>query len=544
MNRWIRYIATRLLYMALTLFVIASVTFFLMSTLPGTPYNNQDKLTELQLATLNVKYGFDKPLLVRYGNYMRNILHGDFGISLQFSDQPVASLLGSRIGPSIQLGLQAVVFGTIIGTIMGAIAAMKQNTFVDVFCQLFAITGRSVPNFVVAVILQFIFAVTLNWLPIGLWNDGFRSTILPTLALSISPMADAARFIRTEMVEVLSSDYIELARAKGMGEIRIAFTHGLRNALIPLITFLQDAWRRLRKNKAAVFCMTLLLVIILIALLAPVLAPYPPNEQHIPYANLPPCIPGVSIPGVDGTISFRGNRVDRYAMAGVPDDVNFLFGTDEFGRDLFSRTLYGTRISLLIAFVAVLLDLSIGVVYGLTSAMKGGRADLLMQRILEMLSGIPSLVLVVLMLLVFEPGVFSIILALVISSWIPMARVVRAQTLRIKQMEYVQAARALGCTNAKIALSHVLPNISGVVIVRAMFSIPSAIFFETFLSFLGVGMKIPNASLGTLLNGGYKVFKLYPYQMFIPAAILCVIMLSFNLFADGLRDAFDPKMKE
>ena len=238
MNRWIRFIATRLLYMALTLFVIASVTFFLMSALPGTPYNNQDKLTELQLATLNAKYGFDKPLLVRYGNYMRNILHGDFGISLQFSDQPVASLLGSRIGPSIQLGLQAVVFGTIIGTIMGAIAAMKQNTFVDVFCQLFAITGRSVPNFVVAVILQFIFAVTLNWLPIGLWNDGFRSTILPTLALSISPMADAARFIRTEMVEVLSSDYIELARARGMGEIRIAFTHGLRNALIPLITTL------------------------------------------------------------------------------------------------------------------------------------------------------------------------------------------------------------------------------------------------------------------------------------------------------------------
>lgn len=314
--------------------------------------------------------------------------------------------------------------------------------------------------------------------------------------------------------------------------------------LAPPITFLQDAWRRLRKNKAAVFCMIVLGVIILIALLAPVLAPYPPNEQHIPYANLPPRIPGVSIDGFNGKIVFRGNLVDRYALAHVPDGVNFYFGTDEFGRDLFSRTLYGTRISLLIAFIAALLDLSIGVLYGLTSAMKGGRVDMLMQRLLEMLSGIPSLVIVVLMLLVFEPGVFSIILALVISSWIPMARVVRAQTLRIRQMEYVQAARALGCTDAKIALSHVLPNISGVVIVRAMFSIPSAIFFETFLSFLGVGMKIPNASLGTLLNGGYKVFRLYPYQMFIPAVILCVIMLSFNLFADGLRDAFDPKMKE
>lgn len=314
--------------------------------------------------------------------------------------------------------------------------------------------------------------------------------------------------------------------------------------LAPPITFLQDAWRRLRKNRAAVFCLVVLGLIVSVALLAPVLSPYPPNEQHISYANLPPRIPGVSIAGLDGTLVFRGSRVDRYAQAHVPDGVNFYFGTDEFGRDLFSRTLYGMRISLLIAFVAALLDLSIGVIYGLSSAMKGGRTDLIMQRILEILSGVPSLVIVVLMLLIFEPGVFSIILALVISSWIPMARVVRAQTLRVKQMEYVQAAMALGCTDAKIAVFHILPNISGVVIVRAMFSIPSAIFFETFLSFLGVGMKIPNASLGTLLNGGYKVFRLYPYQMFIPAVILCVVMLSFNLFADGLRDAFDPRMKE
>ena len=121
---------------------------------------------------------------------------------------------------------------------LGVFAAMKQNTWVDAFCSVFAITGRSVPNFVIAVLGQYLFAITLNWLPIGLWNDGFRSTILPTLALSISPMADAARFVRTEMVEVLSSDYIELARAKGMSEIRVALTHGLRNALIPLITVL------------------------------------------------------------------------------------------------------------------------------------------------------------------------------------------------------------------------------------------------------------------------------------------------------------------
>ncbi|MGM9604502.1 MAG: ABC transporter permease [Faecousia sp.] len=310
------------------------------------------------------------------------------------------------------------------------------------------------------------------------------------------------------------------------------------------LSFLEDSWRKLRKNKAAVVTLALLVIITTLAFLAPVISPFDPNEQHLAYKNLPPKWPGVHIDGLNGMTEFRGRKIDAYALANVPEGQCFLLGTDEFGRDLLSRCLWGTRISLVIAFIAAVLDLTIGIAYGLFSAMKGGRTDTLMQRILEILSGIPSLVLVVLMLLVFEPGILSIILAMVISSWIPMARVVRAETLKLKQMEYVQAARALGASETKIALSHVLPNISGIVIVRAMFSIPSSIFFETFLSFLGVGMRIPNASIGTLLNGGYKVFRLYPYQMFIPAIILCVIMLSFNLFADGLRDVFDPKMKE
>jgi oligopeptide transport system permease protein len=288
----------------------------------------------------------------------------------------------------------------------------------------------------------------------------------------------------------------------------------------------------------------ILLATITLAFLAPVLAPHNPNAQNIPHANLPPRIPHVSINGFNGWSSFRGALVDRYAAAGVPSDVHYPFGTDEFGRDLLSRTLYGTRISLIIAFIAALLDLSIGVFYGLSSALKGGTTDTVMQRVLEIINGVPNLVLVVLMLLIFHPGILSIILALSLSSWIPMARIVRAQTLQIKEREYVQAARALGSSPVRIALFHLLPNIAGTVAVRTMFSIPSAIFFETFLSFIGVGMKIPNASLGTLLNGGYKVFRIYPYQMGIPAVILCVIMLAFNIFADGLRDAFDPRMKD
>lgn len=309
-------------------------------------------------------------------------------------------------------------------------------------------------------------------------------------------------------------------------------------------TFLQDAWRRLCKNKGAVSSMVLLAIIIILAFLAPVLAPYNPNEQNVPYANLPPKIPGVSMNGLNGMKKLQGQWLDSYALSNVPDNQYFIFGTDEFGRDLLSRTLYGTRISLTIAFIAAVLDLTIGVIYGLTSAIKGGRTDNIMQRILEILTGIPNLVLVVLMLLIFKPGILSIILALTISSWIPMARIVRGQALRLKNLEYVQSAIVLGSSQVRYAISHILPNIAGIVVVRAMFSIPSAIFFETFLSFIGVGMKIPNASLGTLLNSGYKMFRIHPYQMWIPSVILCVIMLAFNLFADGLRDAFDPKMKE
>jgi oligopeptide transport system permease protein len=304
-----------------------------------------------------------------------------------------------------------------------------------------------------------------------------------------------------------------------------------------------NALRRLAKNKAAVVSVAALAVIIGAAFCAPLIAPYNPNAQNIPQANLPPRIKGVNIRGLDGQVKSRGGAwQNKYADAGL-DGVYHVFGTDEFGRDLFSRALYGSRISLVIACIAALLDMTIGVAYGLASALKGGRADTVMQRALEILSGIPSLVLVVLLILIFRPGIASIIFALAISSWIPMSRLVRAQTLRVKNLEYVLSARALGASTARIAFSHVLPNIASAVIVRTMFSIPSAIFFETFLSFIGVGMKIPNASLGTLLGSGYKVFRIYPYQMWFPAIILCVIMLAFNLFADGLRDAFDSKLR-
>ena len=237
MYSYIKYVLKRVFFMIITLWLIATITFFLMQLLPGTPYTNQERLSPETIEMLNKQVGLDKPVIVQYGIYLSNLLQGDFGISFQFKNQPVAHLLAGRIGPSLQLGLQAIIFGTVLGTILGTISAMKQNTWADTSSTLVAILGRSISNFVFAVLLQYIFAIKLQVLPIAKW-DGFVYTILPTIALAMSPLADSARFIRTEMVEVLHSDYVELAKAKGLSRWEIAFKHGLRNSLIPLMTLL------------------------------------------------------------------------------------------------------------------------------------------------------------------------------------------------------------------------------------------------------------------------------------------------------------------
>lgn len=235
MNQYTKYILKRIFYMIITLFLIATITFFLMKLLPGSPYANEENLTDAQLQIMNAKYGLDKPVWMQYFIYLGGLVRLDLGVSFQYNST-VLNLLSSRVGPSFQIGLQALIFGMGMGTLLGLVAAMKQNTIVDTGATFFAIIGRSVPSFVFAVVLQLVFGVIFPILPIALWNQGFISSILPTLALSISPVADSARFIRTEMVEVLQSDYMELARAKGLSRMEVVMKHGVRNALIPLVT--------------------------------------------------------------------------------------------------------------------------------------------------------------------------------------------------------------------------------------------------------------------------------------------------------------------
>lgn len=355
----------------------------------------------------------------------------------------------------------------------------------------------------------------------------------------------------------------------------------------PSLSYWQDAWIRLRKNPGAIFGMIVILLIVLMSLFAPLLTSHGLNDQDLGLSRLPPKIQGLEEIGflrLDGTKSeiFESSTVEEakqlaltrftqtdlsnmsfdvkeegdgspksakvvgYFDSYADKDITeyYWFGTDALGRDIFTRVWIGTRVSLLIALVAAMIDMLVGVAYGGISAYFGGRVDNMMQRIIEVLVGIPNLVVVILMIMVLDPGIMAIIIALTITGWTGMARIVRGQVLKLKNQEFVLASRTLGSSHTRILTKHLIPNTVGMIIINTMFTIPSAIFFEAFLSFIGLGLQAPDASLGTLINEGFKALQINPHIMIFPAIVMSLVMIGFNILADGLRDALDPKMRE
>ena len=305
--------------------------------------------------------------------------------------------------------------------------------------------------------------------------------------------------------------------------------------------FWQDAWTQLKRNKLAVVGMIGLIFIVILALIGPLLSSHDYAEQDVERRNLPAKIPvldQISFLPFDGE---GAQGVDAYKEAGVKE--NFWFGTDQLGRDLWSRTWQGAQVSLFIGVVAALLDIFIGVIYGAISGFFGGRIDNVMQRIIEVVASIPTLIVVILFVLIFEPSIWTIILAMAITGWIGMSRVVRGEFLKLKNQEFVLASKTLGASKFKLIFKHFLPNTLGVIVVTSMFTVPNAIFFEAFLSFIGIGVPAPRTSLGSLVNEGRAMLLIHPHELFIPALVLSLLILFFYLFSDGLRDAFDPKMR-
>lgn len=307
-------------------------------------------------------------------------------------------------------------------------------------------------------------------------------------------------------------------------------------------SFWRDALRRLSKNKGALFGLIVIIFLIVIALIGPSMNKFTYAQQDVMRQFLPPKVSGLE---KISWLPFDGveNGVDKYESGPEKIKDNFWFGTDEYGRDQWTRVWKGTQISLLIAFVAAMIDFVIGVAYGGISAYFGGRTDNFMQRVIEILIGIPHLVVIILAMIVLQPGIRAIIIALVLTGWTTMARIVRGQILKLKSQEFVLASRTLGASNAKIIAKDMLPNVMGQIIITTMFTIPTAIFFEAFLSFIGLGIQPPTASLGTLINDGFKSMQTHLYLVIWPGIVISLLLICFNLLGDGLRDALDPKMR-
>lgn len=285
----------------------------------------------------------------------------------------------------------------------------------------------------------------------------------------------------------------------------------------PSTSFWKDAFGRIKSDKVAITFTIILLIMIVCAIIIPFVSPYTIDMQHLDH---------------------------KHAGFLFSNDTCFhIFGTDNLGRDLFVRVWDGARISLLIAFVAVIINVFIGIVYGGISGYFGGIVDNILMRIAEIVNGIPYLLIVILLTIIMKPGVGSIIIALALVGWVGTARLVRGEVIRLKEQEFVVSAKSMGASSARIIRKHLIPNILSIVIVNLTLAIPNAIFTEAFLSFIGLGVQVPQASWGSLANEGIQYFQQYPMELIWPALFISLTMLSFNLLGDKLRDAFDPKLR-
>ncbi len=316
-------------------------------------------------------------------------------------------------------------------------------------------------------------------------------------------------------------------------------------------TFFRDGMRKLAKNPLAIASIIVLLLIVITIIVAPMIVPYGYQEmitvngkRDKTAANLSP---------------FTYSELEQQAIDSGEKIFPHIFGTDELGRDYFIRTIYGTRVSLAVGLFASIIVLIIGLVYGSISGYVGGKTDIIMMRIVDIIYSLPDMLMVILLSVVLDAvlkdaltgtvlakvgtNMISLFIVFGLLYWVGMARLVRGQILTIKNNEYVLAAKAIGAKTGRIIRKHILPNCMSVIIISTALQIPSAIFTESFLSFVGLGVQAPMPSLGSLANAARGGLSSYPYKMMFPALMICLIVLAFNLLGDGLRDAFDPKLR-
>src|SRR5947209_5734851 len=518
------FLARRLVQLVPTLFFVSVLIFALQQLLPGDPalVMAGEERDPAVIEQIRKQYRLDQPVPVQYVYWVKGVLSGDLGESLRIK-VPVRDLIAQKLPVTLQLASMAIVIAFLIGIPAGIVSAVKKGTAWDYGANLFALWGISTPNFWLGIMLIFLFSIELGWLPASgyvplseNWRASLASTIMPAFVLGNAIAAILMRHTRSAMLTVLESDYVRTARAKGLLERTVILKHAMRNALTPVITL------------GALELGTLLSGAVL-------------TEQIF-------SIPGFGKLIVDAVFN-RDYAVVQgvvlvtatiYRVRKAPSLAHW-FGTDDVGRDVLSRVIYGARASLLAGCISIVIALSIGVPLGLIAGYLGGFVDAVLSRITDAMLAIPFLILAIALAAFLGPSLGNAMIAIGVTTTPIFVRLTRGQVMAVKVEDYVEAARAIGNPRWRIALFHILPNILPALLVQGTLSIAAAIIAEAALSFLGLGQQPPAPSWGSMLNSAQRFLTTASWMAIWPGLAIFLTVLSFNLVGDGLRDALDPK---
>lgn len=692
MSWLLRYVIKRVLWLIPIIICVSFVVYGLLELAPGTIVDAMisESMTPEDVAALRAKYDLDKPMVYRYGKYMLHLVSGDLGVS-DVSGISVWNTYISRLPNTLILALAALIIGTSISIPLGIVAARRAGTLVDTATTTFTLIGISMPGFWLGLLLLLVFSFWLGWLPGGGNRNGFRSIILPAVCSGLLLMATATRQTRSSMLEVLSSDYLRTARAKGVPEDVVIRKHALGNAWIPILTTIGSsvcvslagsavvesvfAWPGVGRmtveavltrdvtTTAGCVIMTSILYVI-VQLIIDLLYAFVDPRIKSRYFNAgkkrkqadaeapgrvaaPLLMPTEEFagepqkPAVEGTaVSYTVVPQEEPVQAGIPEEASlepetdsqreqqdrscsgdgiektdrvsdsaelivkkykkrsmindlfhriwqnkgaragliilgllitlliislfisfemvtvnnvkvrftspnwqFPFGTDNMGRNAFLRVIYGTRYSLVIGLGTVAIAAFFGISLGSIAGYFGNVADDIIMRASDVLASIPGLLLGMVIVTVLGQSLQNLIIAVGIQSIPVYLRITRASILTVRNQEFVEAARAIGLSNARIIFTQVLPNGLSPIIVTVTASLGLSIIVAASLSFLGFGVQVPHPEWGALISAGRDFARSAPWLMTFPGLFIMVTVLAFNLLGDGLRDALDPKLK-
>ena len=567
------------------------LVFLLLRLTPGDPAAIMagDAATAEQIERIRAGLGLDRPLVVQFGLWIQKILSGDLGESFYYRIK-VTTLIAQRLEPTFALATLTILIAVLVSIPLGVLAAWRYGGWFDRALMGFSVLGFSVPVFVLAYLLIWLVSLQLGWLPVqgyarladGLWPF-LRHLILPSITLSVIYIALIARVTRASVLEALGEDYIRTARAKGApvwrhqcrradrhrdrhrhrhpdrrrGGDRVGVchpgpwpAHGRRGAgarlsddpgrdpllLVHLrgdqpadrsllcVSGPEDPVLKILHNWSVRIGGTALVALVLIALAAPWLGTVDPTLFDAASRDLRP--------GEVGEIT---------TLEGATLKHVFLMGSDSFGRDIYSRVLYGTRVSLIVGLAAALLALLFGVVCGLSAGYIRW-LDGLVMRVMDGIMAIPAILIAIAVVALWRASLPSVVIAIAIPEIPRVTRLVRALVLSIREEPYVEAAVSLGTPTAKIMFGHILPNTIAPLLVQGTYICAFAILLEAILSFLGVGLPPDIPTWGNIMAEGRVQFVAYPHNVFLPGVFLAITVLAVNILGDGLRDTLDPKM--